>query len=271
MRFIALILLTLSTRAIAQPTAAFVDVTVIPMDRERVIEHRTVIVRDVSIATIGPASATRAPPGATVIDGKGKFLIPGLGDAHAHLSSGGGGQGLVERALVLNALTGVTMARSMYTEPHHALARDRVERGEILGPRLQLASPPISGQNTPTPDAARAAVSAHRAAGYAVMKVMPGLSRASFDSLAAEARRSGVRLAGHIPVNVGLRAALSAGMASVEHLDGFLEALIPSGSTATPAQGGFFGFGVIDAVDETLIGRLVADVKASAVVVVPTE
>src|SRR5215207_2817019 len=115
MRFVPILLALCAARAGAQPAVAFVDVTVIPMDRERVLEHQTVVVRDGRIAAIGAIGTTGAPRGATIIDGKGKFLIPGLGDAHAHLSSGGGGQGLAERALVLNALNGVTMARSMYT------------------------------------------------------------------------------------------------------------------------------------------------------------
>ena len=271
LRLAALLIALVASGASAQPTIAFVDVSVIPLDRERVLEHHTVVVRDGRITAIGPTRTTRPPQGAVTIDGRGKFLIPGLGDAHAHLSSVGGGQALAERALALYVLNGVTMARSMYTEPHHSAARDRVDRGEILGPRLQLVSPPIGGQNAQTPDAARAALAAHRVAGYTVAKVMPGLTRATFDTLVVEARRSGMRLAGHVPADVGLSAVLAAGFISVEHLDGFLEALIARDATVTAAQGGFFGFGVMHAVDEMLIPRLVADVKVSGTTVVPTE
>jgi imidazolonepropionase-like amidohydrolase len=239
------------------------------MDRDRVIGAQTVVVSDGRIIAIGPNATTRPPRGATIVDAKGKFLMPGLGDAHAHLSTVGGGQALAERALTLYALHGVTMVRSMYTEPHHLAARDRVERGELIGPRSLIVSPPIAGQNTPTPDAARAAVQSLRAVGYTVGKVMPGLSRATFDTLAAEARKAGFRLVGHIPADVGVRAALASGMSSVEHLDGFLEAL--TSTNAAGAQGGFFGFGVLDAVDESKIPALVAAVKASGTVVVPTE
>ena len=255
----------------AQPPIAFVDVSVIPMDRDRVLEHHTVIVSGGRISAMGPNATTRAPRGATVIDGRGKYLMPGLGDAHAHLSTVGGGQGLAERALTLFALHGVTMVRSMYTEPHHLTARDRVERGELIGPRTMIASPPIAGQNTPTPDAARTNVRALRAAGYTLGKVMPGLSRATFDALADEAKRAGLQLAGHVPADVGLSAALASGMTSVEHLDGFLEALVSPGAGVTAAQSGFFGFGVLGAVDESKVATLVAEVKASGTVVVPTE
>jgi imidazolonepropionase-like amidohydrolase len=254
---------------VAHAPVAFVDVTVIPMDRERVLDHHTVVVRDGRIAEVGPSATTRAPATATIIDGRGKYLIPGLGDAHAHLSSGGAGPTLADRALELYALNGVTSARSMYTEPHHAASRDRVERGEMLGPRLQIVSPPISGQKAPTPDAARAAVQAHKTAGYTVIKVMPGLSRATFDALVATARAAGMQLTGHVPADVGLSGVLAAGFASVEHLDGFLDALNPVPMSA--AQSGFFGFGAMATVDESRIAKLVADVKASGTTVVPTE
>lgn len=271
MRLSLALLLAVAASARADQSLAFVDVSVIPMDRERVLDHQTVVVHDGRIAAVGPASTTQPPRGATIIDGKGKYLIPGLGDAHAHLSTVGGGPRLAERAVMLYALNGVTMARSMYTEPHHADVKARVERGELLGPRLLIVSPPISGQNTPTPDAARAAIAAHRAAGYTVAKVMPGLSRATFDTLVVEARRAGMRLAGHIPTDVGLRAALAAGFVSVEHLDGFLESLLSPDATVSAAQGGFFGLGVMQAVDATRIQSLVANVKASGTTVVPTE
>jgi hypothetical protein len=164
MRLIASIIasVALAAPAAAQPVAAFVDVTVIPMDRERAVDHQTVIVRDGRIERVGPSAATSPPDNALIIDGRGKFLIPGLGDAHAHLSTPGGGPMLAERAVQLYALNGVTMARSMYTEPHHGSVRDRVDRGEVLGPRLVLVSPPVGGQNAQAPAAARAAVQAMR-------------------------------------------------------------------------------------------------------------
>jgi len=271
MRLIAGIItsVALGAPAAAQPVAAFVDVTVIPMDRERTVDHQTVIVRDGRIERVGPSAATVPPANALIIDGRGKFLMPGLGDAHAHLSTPGGGQMLAERAVQLYALNGVTMARSMYTEPHHGPVRDRVDRGELLGPRLVLVSPPVGGQNVQEPAAARAAVQAHHAAGYRIVKVMPGLTRATFDTLVAAARAADMQLAGHIPADVGLRAVLDAKFLSIEHLDGFFEAL--HASPVSGPQSGFFGLGVLTSVDELRIPQVVADVKASGTTVVPTE
>ena len=63
--------------------AAFVDVTVVPMDSERLLPHQTVVVRERRIAEIGPASQVRAPRDARRIDGRGKYLMPGLADMTA--------------------------------------------------------------------------------------------------------------------------------------------------------------------------------------------
>src|SRR5919108_5776309 len=67
------------------PIAVFEQVSVIPMDRERVLADRTVIVRDGRIAEIGASGAVTVPAGATRIDGRGKFLIPALAEMHAHV------------------------------------------------------------------------------------------------------------------------------------------------------------------------------------------
>ena len=251
-----------------QPAVAFVDVTVIPMGRDGILDHQTVIVRDGLIATIGPATTVRAPAGTTVVDGRGRFLIPGLGDAHAHLSTVGGGPALAELALQLFALHGVTMIRSMYTEPHHRSARDRVERGEIVGPRTVLASPAFTGQMAPTPQLARDSIRKYRGEGYRITKILPGISRETFDTLVAESKQLGMSVAGHIPQGISLQHALASGITSIEHLDGFMEAMnVSSGGRGS----GFFGLGVLDGVDESLIASLVEATHKAGTVVVPTE
>ena len=238
------------------------------MDRDGVIEHQTVLVRDGVIATIGPAATVRAPAGATVVDGRGKFLMPGLGDAHAHLSSVGGGTALAPLALQLFALHGVTMIRSMYTEPHHRSAVKAVEDGEMIGPRTVLASPAFTGQTAQTPQLARDSIRKYRSEGYTITKILPGISRETFDTLVAESKRLGMSVAGHIPQAIPLQHALASGMTSIEHLDGFMEAMnVSSGGRGS----GFFGLGVLDGVDESLIPSLVEATRKAGTVIVPTE
>jgi len=93
---VALLWLAIMTPAFAQtPTAgsqdiprvvAFANVNVIPMDRERIQQWQTVVVRGDRIAAIGAAGDISVPEGATVIDGAGGYLLPGLTDAHVHLT-----------------------------------------------------------------------------------------------------------------------------------------------------------------------------------------
>ena len=68
-----------------ESTFAFQDISVIPMDTDRVLTHQTVVVRDGKIFEISSAMTAQLPPGTTVINGRGKFLAPGLADMHTHV------------------------------------------------------------------------------------------------------------------------------------------------------------------------------------------
>jgi hypothetical protein len=93
------------------PVTVFIDVAVIPMDRERLLPHQTVVVQDGRITALGATGKVRIPSGATRVDGRGKFLIPGLSDMHTHLSYGGHLH--VERQLFILFAAGITTVRNM--------------------------------------------------------------------------------------------------------------------------------------------------------------
>jgi imidazolonepropionase-like amidohydrolase len=105
-------------------------------------------------------------------------------------------------------------------------------------------------------------------AGYDFVKVHPGPTRAEYDAAVAAAVASGITLAGHVPAEVGVRRALEAKQATIDHLDGYLEALVPE---AQRAAGGFFGLNLADAADRSLIPELVAATLAAGVWNVPTQ
>ena len=71
-----------------QAVTAFVGVSVIPMDKEAVVPNQTVIVREQKIAWVGPSDSAKIPEGATRVEGKNKFLMPGLAEMHAHIPGG---------------------------------------------------------------------------------------------------------------------------------------------------------------------------------------
>jgi len=120
--------------------AAFVNVNVIPMDRERVIENQTVIVRDGRIAEIGPANKIKVPDGATRIDGAGKYLMPGLAEMHGHIPPPNAPKEYTEAVLFLYVANGITTVRGMLGAPNQLELRDRANRGEIVSPALQTAT-----------------------------------------------------------------------------------------------------------------------------------
>jgi imidazolonepropionase-like amidohydrolase len=177
-----LILTIANTPAAAQEVVAFTNVSVIPMDRERVLPDQTVLVRDGRIAAIGPAAEVRVPAGARRVDGAGKFLIPGLADMHAHLLSDAAvPDSVAPDELRIMLANGVTTARLMIGTPEQFPLRARVASGEIAGPALYLASPQFAGRRygepyfngivVTTPEQARAAVREVADAGYDFIKL----------------------------------------------------------------------------------------------------
>jgi len=247
----------------------FVNVSVIPMDRERVLTGQTVVVRGDRIIAMGSSGTVRLPAGAQRIDGTGKFLIPGLGEMHAHVPPGAATDAEIERVLALFALNGVTTVRGTLGTARHIGFRDRAARGEILSPRIWTSGPSFSGNSAPTADSAVRMVQAEKAMGYDFLKIHPGVARGAFDSLAATADRLAIRFAGHVPLAVGLQRALQAKYWSIDHLDGFVEALARRTPTA-PNQVAFFGMSLVDSLDESRLPGLVAATRAAGVWMVPT-
>src|SRR5688500_5377664 len=113
--------------AAANQTTAFVNVSVIPMDRERVLRDQTVVVRAGRIAAIGPASRTPVPKNAVRVDGRGKYLMPGLFDMHTHLFSDDAfPDELGDEELFVMLANGVTTVRLMIVTPEHLVMRQKI-------------------------------------------------------------------------------------------------------------------------------------------------
>lgn len=207
--------------------AAFVGVNVVPMDRERVLENQTVVIRDGRIAEIGPAAKVKVPEGAQRIEAQGKYLMPGLAEMHGHLPHPNQGEAVANSFLTLFVANGVTTVRGMYGFPNHPELRGRISRGEVFGPRLYAASPALSGQSASSPEQGEQLVRKYKQDGFDLIKVHEGLSVATYERIAAVAKEVGIRLGGHIPNDVGLERAIKAKQSSIEHIDGYIEAVNP--------------------------------------------
>jgi imidazolonepropionase-like amidohydrolase len=114
-------------------------------------------------------------------------------------------------------------------------------------------------------------VEEQKAAGYDLLKIHPGVSRAAFDSLAATAHRVGIPFAGHVPEEVGLARAIEAGYATIEHLDGYIEAMLREGAPVTAEQSAFFGLNLGEHLDQSKLAGLVAATRKAGVWNVPTQ
>jgi imidazolonepropionase-like amidohydrolase len=202
------------------PDVAFERVTVLPMDRDTALVDHTVLVSQGLIVWVGPSKDARVPAAAARVDGRGKFLIPGLADMHVHIRN-------VEDLSQFVA-AGVTTVRNMHGGPQHVEWREQLARGTLLGPAIATSGPPL-GQGfwrDPrftglwTAADAEHAVRDHARAGYDMLKVIQKISGPVYRRLLEEARAANLPVVGHVVPGIGLSQSLAAGQVSLEHADG---------------------------------------------------
>ena len=219
---------------------AFVNVNVIPMDRERVLRDQTVIVRDGKIAEIGDAAKVKAPAGALQIDGRGKYLVPGLIDMHSHFFSDDEfPKSFAADEMAVIVAHGVTTIRLMIGTPEHLILREKVAKGEMFGPTIYAASPELTGRRgsgkvfngyvVTTPEEAREAVKKSKAAGFDFIKLTTFITRPVYDAVIETAKEVGIRVVGHVDTRVGTWHALEVGQ-QIEHLDSYMESVLKDDS-----------------------------------------
>ena len=205
---------------------AFTNVAVLAMDAERLVADQTVVVRDDRIELVGPSTTVAVPASATRIDGRGKYLMPGLAEMHAHImgaqAQGNAGEAINKDILLLYLANGITSIRAMLGTPNQLLLRERINHEDVLGPSMWVGAPSINGSTAPTADSAARLVRLHKAAGYDFIKLHGGLTNASYDSMAATARAAGLSWAGHVSRDVGVERTIATGQSTIEHLDGYL-------------------------------------------------
>ena len=233
-----------ATTVRAQSPIVIRNVTTVDVQTGSLRPAQTVIIEGTRTKTIGEAAQLATPKGARIVDGTGKFLIPGLWDMHVH-ATGPGVDRLFLPVLVANGVTGV---REMFgTFRWYADARAMAKRGEIVMPRLVgsghiLDGKPQIWQSVEVADAAQArhAVDSLARGGAAFIKVYSRLTPDEFRAIADEAKKHNLSFAGHVPTLVSVDEALSLGMASIEHLQMF--------TTACSSQEEAFRSALLDAV-----------------------
>lgn len=253
-----------------QQEIVFHHVNVIPMDQEHVLEDQTVIVKDGKIMSIGEAKNAKPGKEAHIIDAKGKYLIPGLAEMHAHVPPVDDIEPMKE-VLLLFAANGITTIRGMLGHPRHLELRSKIQSREILGPNFYTTGPSFNGQSVKSPQQASQMVRQQKEAGYDYLKLHPGLTRENFDALAKTAKEVNIPFVGHVSFDVGVWRAINAGYSSIDHLDGFIEGLVPGIESMDEKQTGLFGIFVADKADINQIPKLMQALKANNIWVVPTQ
>lgn len=215
----SLLLLLFSSAAIAQTVTLIRDVTVI--DGGQVRAHMGVLIRGGRIAAVGSGLPAG---GAAVVDGSGKFLVPGLIDAHVHLWH--------EEDLALYVKAGVTTVRDMGSDFERVKQwRAAILAGRREGPRIETSGPPVTGPDTKsTPEmpvvAVTTAPDGRRAAEELLdrrvdfIKVLSDVPRDAYFALAERARLFRFPFAGHVPDGITVWEAIDARQRSMEHLFG---------------------------------------------------
>jgi hypothetical protein len=219
---------------------AIEHVTVIDVANGRAVGDQTVIVSGSRIASVGPSASARVPAGALRVDARGRYLVPGLWDMHAHRPDK---DATLEAFIPLEIANGVTGIRDMFGNDDALAQRASIAAGSLLGPRMVVASPILDGPSpmwpgsiaVTTPEQARRLVDSLKARGYDFIKQYEFMPREIYLALAAEAHRDGIPISGHVPLALSAVEVSNAGQKSLEHAIGLILACSRDADRLRPA------------------------------------
>lgn len=241
--------------SVDEPEMAFTSISVIDVNGGPTRDQMTVVVSGRRISAVYPTDARRFPANVRIVDGRGKFLIPGLWDMHVHAfntpeSTLTLGQRATDIYFPQFLASGITGIREMggWLETVTSI-RQRVRAREVFGPRIVAAGRSFGGKNRwapPSPhvwvvtsaDSAPAAVDSMRRAGVDFIKVHDLLSREAYFAIAKRAHELGLPLVGHLRPDVTLEEAIDAGQVGVEHVP--IELVVACAGGGTPVANEFY-------------------------------
>jgi imidazolonepropionase-like amidohydrolase len=252
---------------------ALTGVNVISPLHKKTLYDQTVYIEGDLIKHIGKTSQVALPNTATILDAKGKYLIPGISEMHAHIPvpDSSGDATILNQTLFLYLANGITTIRGMLGQAFHLNIREALSQKHIdlYPPNMYTSSPSFNGNTMPDIATAEAAVKRYKSDGYHFLKIHPGIKREVYDAIVKTAHAEKIDFAGHVPVEVGIVHALQSGQKTIDHLDGYIEALAPPLKDLN--QNGFFGFNVTDQINPDRIKALVKLTKKSKAWLVPTQ
>lgn len=233
-----------------RPIIAIERVAVVDVARGEIVTPRTVLIVDGRVTAIGEPGTMEIPPAAVRVEGRGRYVMPGLVDMHVHLFNNASHRAPNEWAFSLFVANGVTGVREMWTEPAAMAVVDRwrtkVARGELVAPRVLSAGAAVGAESV---EAARRQVREAKAAGADFLKIFSEVRESQWRAILEEARALHMPVCGHIPGEVTLLDAATAGQRSNEHLTQVYEACSTREKQLVGARNGMPGRKIVELRD----------------------
>lgn len=209
---------------------AFTNVNVISMVNDDILKNQTVVIANDEISLIGPSANFDLGSNATIIEGKGKYLVPGLAEMHGHVPPTDPpanaprymNMTYVENTLFLYTAAGITTVRGMLGWPNQLELKEKVASGELVGPNLYLAGPSFNGNSINSVKEASDKVIEQKEEGWDLLKIHPGLTLDEYNAMATTANEIGITFGGHVPSDVGIIHAIEMGQETIDHIDGYV-------------------------------------------------
>ncbi len=224
-----------------------------------VLRDHSIHVKDGKIDSMNPESEG-VPTNTSIktIDGKGAFVHPGLAEMHSHIPTTDSGDfSYIQDVMWLYLANGILNVRGMIGHPSHLELKAKIKSGEIVGPRIFAAGPSLNGGTVESPEQGAQMVRDQKEAGYDHLKLHPGLDMPRYKAIAKTAKEVNIKFGGHVSLDVGLEESLKNGYRSVEHMDGYIEALIEDRSKHDPQVAGPFSMLLVEEADKSRLPRMV--------------
>ncbi len=235
------------------------SVHVVDPSSGEVLRDHYIHVKDGKIESIMPeAGEIPSLTGIMTIDGKEAYVHPGLAEMHSHIPTTDSGDfSYIQDVMWLYLANGVLNVRGMIGHPSHLELKQKIQTGEIVGPRIFAAGPSLNGNTVESPEQGAQMVRDQKAAGYDHLKLHPGLDMPRYEAIANTAKEVDIKFGGHVSLDVGLEESLKNGYRSIEHMDGYIEALIEDRSKHDPRVAGPFSMLLVNEADKNRLPRMI--------------
>lgn len=282
---LAMVLGTMAARAAPEsghPSVVITDVTIVDVEAGRTVGPRTVVVKDGRIVSIDAPGVAHVSGSARRVDGRGRYLMPGLMDMHVHLFNLSSHRPPNDWSFAMYVANGVTGVRDMRSDAASMLLvkrwRAAVDNGQLVAPHIVAAGIAVFGKS---PEGAAADVDAAADAGADFIKVFSEVPATHWHAIMAEAKARSLPVVGHVPASITLLEAARAGQRTGEHLTQVYEACSSAEARILAERQGLEGDAlmsrasaqegeILEAFDQDVCRRTAKALAATGQVQVPT-